>query len=562
MPPSKAGGIRIQYTPFTKDEVIPEDKPTKKDDGFLKVGHKTAVRQSLLRGSIKKFTNYAKNEPRKPRVTFVNSLYPAQPQDGKVVQQHKIEAVDDWFEDTGILGSITFYSLIIYPLCFIATLLAINFGRMTPMMWIMISHTFLVTLCADVYSNYFAWKVMFGATATNGHVDKMKKEGKLPSKPTARRRTNDLRASQMQSLNPTVQQRQDRARVGIVHTSHYHIPFIDFLFYHVFFFRIDWIYNSYTARMRHLLIRYLTKLGYKTAYRWYAHYTPLYEKSAAHQAGALLLESCLMLGLSEVDEDAGIATFKFTNWYVPSDIGVSQILTVKMMLLVVDLQEREVIFAEINGEEWTDMREVLQIVVMSQSIYYHALIHLYSNWWFIEDNTNPLHVYGLYSLLTSSISIYFGDFFKTKESARWMLMKNAIRGIHFHYAADLERFSKYSRTARFLLKGRKIAKKYCTPENMKCTEVGFESFFIACILHNVDHHMAAQCSNPQLSDYEGPHKILGAGWIRSMLDAPHREILVKSSFKNSEIPWIRAMHKELALIDKEYADMCHLGIRF
>lgn len=208
------------------------------------------------------------------------------------------------------------------------------------------------------------------------------------------------------------------------------------------------------------------------------------------------------------------------------------------------------------------MTEVLQIIVMCHSIYYHILIHLYSNWWFIEDPNNPLHVYGLYTLLTNSISIYFGDFFDTKESGRWMFMKNAIRGIHFHYSADLERFSKYSRTARFLLKGRKICKKYCTPENMKCNNVGFESFFIACILHNVDHHMAAKCSSPLMSEHTGPHKILGAAWVRSMLDHPHREILVKSSFKNSEIPWIRRMHKELALVDEEYADMCHLGIRF
>jgi hypothetical protein len=562
--PTKSGGLKIKLTPFIdrKDEAMPTLKPALKDSGRLQTGNKSAVRQSLLRATRRKFTNYAKTSTRKPRVTFVNSLYPTQPQDGQVVEQHKIEAVDDWYEDTGILGVLTMLSLIIYPCCFIATALAINFQKMTPVIWIIISHTFLVTLFADIYSNWFAWKIMFRATTSSGYVQKMRKEGKLPVKPKARRRTNDLRQSQIQSLNPTDQQRRDRASVGIVHASHYHISFIDFLYYHVFFFRIDWIYNTYTSRMRHLLIKYLTKLGWKTAYRWYTYYTPLYEKSVRHQIAALLLESSLMLGLSEVDEDSEIATFKFTNWYVPSDVGVSQILMVKIMVLVVDLQERELIYAEVNGEEWTDMKEVLQITIMCHSIYYHVLIHLYSNWWFIEDSSNPLHVYGLYSLLTNSISIYFGHFFDTKESGRWMFMKNAIRGIHFHYSADLERFSKYSRTARFLLKGRKIAKKYCTPENMKSTKVGFESFFIASILHNVDHHMAAKCSNPLLSEHKGPHKIIGASWIRSMLDHPHREILVKTSFKNSEIPWIRMMHKELSLVDEEYADMCHIGIRF
>lgn len=583
MPPTKSGGMNITLTPFTdvKDEAMPPkapEEPVLKDSDMLQVGgnkspvrqnkilqnkiRQNKIRQTLLRDTKMRLTSSVKSAGRKPRVTFVNSLYPTQPQDGQIVKQLKIEAVDEWYEDTGILGKLTMISLIIYPSCFIATSLATIYGKMTPVLWIIISHTVLVTLFADIYSNWFAWKIMFRATGTSGYVEKMKREGKLPVKPKARRRTNDLRKSQIQSLNPTDQQRSDRASVGIVHASHHHISFIDFLYYHVFRLRMDWIYNTYTSRMRHLFIRFVTKLGWKKAYRWYNHYTPLYEKSVPHQIAALLLESSLMLGLTEVDEDAQIAIFKYTNWYVPSDIGVSQILMVKLMVIVVDLQEREIIYAEVNGEEWTDMQEVLQIVVMCHSIYFHVLIHLYSNWWFIEDPTNPLHVYGVYTLLTNSISIYFGSFFDTKESGRWMFMKNAIRGIHFHYVADLERFSKYSRTARFLLKARKIAKKYCTPTNMKCTKVGFESFFIACILHNVDHHMAAWCSNPLAVEHTGPHKILGASWIRSMLDHPHREIFVKSSFRNSKIPWIRMMHKELSLVDEQYADMCHIGVRF
>jgi len=562
---NKSGGLKIKLTlcDDSNEKLNPPEKPVSNESDNLCVGKsKTAVRQSLLRNSGRNCNDMAKKMNRKPRVTFVNSLYPTQQQAGETVKQHKIEAVDDWFEDFGITGHITMLSLFIYPTCFIATTLAINFNQMTPVLWIIISHTFVVTLVADIYSSWNSWKIMFGATLNGGYVRKMKEEGKLPNKPKARRRTNDLRKSQIQSLNPTEQQRQDRASVGIVHASHYYISFVDFLYYHLFFFRVDWTWNTYTARIRHLLIGLATKLGYKTAYRWYAHYTPLYEKSPRHQSAALLLESSLMLGLTEVDEDEELATFKFTNWYVPAECGVSQVLMVKVMELVVDLKERETIYAEINGEEWKDPIEVLQIIIMCQSIYYHVLIHVYSNWWFIEDKSNPLHDYGIYTLLTNSISIFFGNFFDTKESARWLFMKNAIRGIHFHFTTDLERFSKYSRSARFLLKGRKILKKYCTPENMKTTKVGFEAFFISSILHNVDHYMAARCSNPNLVVHSGPHKVLGASYIRSMLDAPHREILVKSSFKNSKIPWIRMVHKELALVDEEYADMCHIGIRF
>jgi len=532
--------------------------PKKKEEDRLSVTRNVKRRKSLLRNKKQS----SEEEERKPRVTFVNSLYPPPQAAGKRIEQPEILPVDDWYEDTGMTGFLTFFALIIYPTSALVTFAVIWEGMMTPTIWLIISHSFMVTLCADLYSNWYAWKIMFRATHNSGYVEKMKEAKKLPSRPKARRRTNDMRKSQIQGLNPTEQQRKDRASVGIVHASHFHISFVKFLYYHVFFFRIDWIWNAYTARVRHLLICLATKLGYATAYRWYTHYSPLYEKSPRHQGAALLLESSLMLGLTEVNEDANVATFKYTNWYVPAECGVSQILMVNLMTIVVDLEEREIMHAEINGEEWTDMVEVLQIIVMAHSIYYHVLIHLYSNWWFIEDDTNPLHDFGIYTLLTNSISIYFGAFFKTKESGRWMFMKNAIKGIHYHHLGDLERFSKYSRSARFMLKARKIAKKYCTPENMRSDKVGFESFFIACVLHNIDHALASVCSNPEILEHEGPHGVLGSAWVRSMLNNPHREVLVKSAFKEHQIPWIAAMYKELAVVDKEYADYCHIGIRF
>jgi len=531
---------------------------------LLSVQERTLVRQSLIRDSRALFRKSVAQQSQNkiPRVSFVNSLYPKTSAAGEKIEMEEINAVDAWYEDTGILGKIAMWSLFIYVFCILAMIIVINFGYMTVRMYIFISHTFIVTLGIDVFTSYQGWKIMFSATCADGYVAKMKAAGKLPSKPKARRRTNDFRTSQINSLNPTAQQRKDRASVGLIHASHFYISFLDFLYYHQFCFRIDWTWNAYCARLRHLLIDLATHLGYKTAYRWYAHYSPHYDKPIAGQVAALIMDSSLMLGLTEIDEDAQIATFKYTNWWVPSDIGLSQIMEVNVMMIVIDLESRTCIYCEVNGEEWTDIQEILQIVVLCQSIYYHVLIHLYSNWWYVEDPNHPLHAFGVYTLMTTSISVFFGDFFKTKESARWLFMRNAIRGIHYHHRADLERYSKYSRTARFLLKARPVAKKYCTPENMKTDKVGFESFFIACILHSVDHYMAAQCTNPQLSEYCGPHKMLGAAWIHSMLDIPHREIFVKSSFKNSKLPWVRAMHNELAMIDEEYADMCHLGIRF
>jgi len=528
----------------------------------LNVKERTLVRQSLIRDSRathrKTLSMKAKSTP---RMTFMNNHYPTA-KDGQKVEREEVKAVDDWYEDSGILGSIGMMSLFIYPGCFIALILAINFGKMSLAMWIWISHTCILNFIVDIIVNYNCWKVMFGATFADGIVTKVKEKGKLPSKPTARRRTNDMRQSQINPSNPSAQQRKDRATVGIINTSHFYVSFVDFLYYHSFCFRIDWTWNAFGARIRHLLIGFAIRMGYKKAYRWYSNYTHNYDKPIADQVAGLLLETSLMLSLTEVDEDSQMATFKFTNWWLPCDIGNDQIMEVHVLMLVVDLESRSCIYCEVNGEEWTDMNEVLQIVIMAHSLYYHVLIHLYSNWWFVEDPHHPLHAFGVYTLLTNSVSVFFGDFFKTKESARWLLMKNGIRGIHYHHRADLERFSKHSRTARFLLKARVVAKKFCTPENLKCDKIGFESFFIACILHNVDHHMAAELSNPRLAEYKGPHKMIGVGWIKSMLDIPHREIMVKSAFKNSELPWVRAMHAELVKIDAKYADYCHLGIRF
>lgn len=590
-------GLKIKLTPFPENEAvndntIPDPKSMDGGDALgsgtlpplkevrsvkfetktktsaaldtLSAKERTIVRQSLIRDNRATFRKtLAQKAKTAPRVTFINKHY-ASYQTGDEVKQEQVEGVDDWYEDAGFLGSVTMVALFIYLFCIIAVILAINFGKMTVTMWLLISHTFLLTLMADIFVSYQTWKTLFGATSATGFVTKMKAAGKLPSKPTARRRTNDLRKSQMNSLNPSAQQRKEYSKVGIVNTSHHHVSFIDFLLYHTFFFRIDYTINVYSARLRHLLICKAISWGYKTAYRWYTFYTPSYDQPVAEQVAGILLESSMMLGLTEVDEDAQMATFKFTNWWVPCDMDdcVSQLMEVNVMMLVVDLECRSCIYCEVNGEEWTDMNEVLQIVIMAHSLYYHVLIHLYSNWWYVEDPDHPFHAFGIYTLLTSSISIYYGAFFKVKESARWMLIKNAIRGIHYHHRADLERFSKYSRTARFLLKARIIAKKFCTPENLNCDKIGFESFFIASILHNVDHHMAARLSNPYLAEYLGPHKMIGVAWIKSMLDLPHKEYFVRSSFKNSKVPWVRAMYNELAMVDELYADFCHLGIRF
>jgi len=528
----------------------------------LNVKARTLVRQSLVRASRANFRKtLAKKAETAPRMTFMNNHYP-KAQVGEKVEREEVKAVDEWFEDSGILGTIQMLALFIYLGCFLALVLAINFGKMSVTMWIWISHTFVLNFVADIFSSYKTWKVMFGATCADGFVTKVKEKGKLPSKPTARRRTNDMRQSQINPSNPSAQQRKDRATVGIINTSHFYVSFVDFLYYHVFCFRVDWTWNAFGARLRHLIIGLAIKLGYKKAYRWYSMYTPHYDKPIAEQVAGLLLETSLMLSLTDVDEDSQMATFKFTNWWLPCDIGLDQIMEVNVLMLVVDLESRSCIYCEVNGEEWTDMNEVLQIVILAHSLYYHVLIHLYSNWWFVEDPEHPFHAYGVYTLVSNAVSIFFGSFFKKRESARWLLMKNAIRGIHYHHRADLERFSKHSRTARFLLKARVVAKKFCTPENLKCDKIGFESFFIACILHNVDHYMSAELTNPMLSEYEGPHKMIGVGWIKSCLDIPHREIMVKSAFKNSEVAWVRAMHAELAKIDEKYAEYCHLGIRF
>jgi len=587
-------GLKIKLTPFPENEAVNSDNiganngETETSKGLpplleersvkfeenkktyatlssadkLNVKERTLVRQSLIRQSRvqhrKTLSQKAKNAP---RMTFMNNQYPTA-QAGKKVEREEVKAVDDWFEDSGVLGTVNMLALFIYLGCFIVLILAINFGKMSVTMWIWISHTCILNFAVDIFVNYNTWKVMFGATFAQGYVTKMKEGGKLPSKPTARRRTDDMRQSQINPSNPSAQQRKDRATVGIINTSHFYVSFIDFLYYQLFTFRVDWTWNAFGARIRHLLICFAIKMGYKKAYRWYSHYTHNYDKPIADQVAGLLLETSLMLSLTEVDEDSQMATFKFTNWWVPCDIGTDQIMEVNVLMLVVDLESRSCIYCEVNGEEWTDMNEVLQIVIMAHSLYYHVLIHLYSNWWYVEDPNHPFHAFGIYTLLTSSISIYYGEFFKVKESARWMLIKNAIRGIHYHHRADLERFSKYSRTARFLLKARIIAKKFCTPENLKCDKIGFESFFIASILHNVDHHMAARLTNPYLAEYKGPHKMIGVAWIKSMLDLPHKEYFVRSSFKNSKVPWVRAMHNELAMVDELYADFCHLGIRF
>jgi len=505
-----------------------------------------------------------------PRITFINGFYKNQKKEKAATIAEKTQAAErtltappevllyhavDSFSKTlpfvyifHIFGSITWFL----------------WGGLTAGQYVFLNHSLILLLVIDAWTSYDQWLFMFGPERMDA-VAQNKGEGRIPDKPTLRRRTDLHRASQINEANPSTTQMKERSKVGIVNFSHYHLSFFNYFYLFKLRLRFDFVLNAGKNLIRHKIITFLISSGiYEKAFRLYPLYRKHWEKGPRACIGESCLETTIMLGLSELDEIGQTATFKYSNWVACSDIEPDKIMSIDLMVIKVDLKTRMCTYAEVNGEEWTDMKEVLQLQYMLITGYYHPVVHLYANWFYTDNAADPCYHWGLLTLITNSVSFWGGTIaagYDDPEPWRNILIRNALKGLHFHYLEDLQKFCKYSKTGRFLLEARKLCKKHCASQRPG-DEHFYEAFFIASILHNIDHAMMTRVNNPADLTHVGPHGLKSSELIRVMFCVPHDEMFITSSFRKSDIPWVQALYRDLRAIDRTLADNCHLGIRF
>jgi len=506
-----------------------------------------------------------------PRVTFINAFYKDQEKSKADIIGEKNKAVE---EDKTIVPPpdvMLFHAVegfsktlpFVYILHIAGSITYFLWGGLTALEYLFINHSLALLFIIDAYTSYDQWKFMFGPERMDA-VAKSRGEGRIPDKPTLRRRTDLHRPSQINEANPSTSQLSERSKVGIVNFSHYHLSFFNFFYLFKMRLRFDFILNAAKNLIRHKIICFLINSGlYPKAYRYYRLYRPHWEKGPRACIGESCLETTIMLGLSELDEVKRKATFKYTNWIACSNIEPDKIISIDLMTIVVDLDTRMCTYCEVNGEEWKDMREVMQLQYMLITMYYHPLIHLYANWFYTDNAADPCYHWGLLTLITNSVSFWANSLagYDGYEPIRTILLRNTLKGLHFHYLEDLQRFCKYSHTGKFLLEARRLCKKHCANQRPGDDHF-YEAFFIACILHNVDHAMMTRMNNPADLNYVGRRELTSSELMRVLVCEPHDELFITSSFRRSRIPWVQDLYRELKALDQTLADNCHLGIRF
>jgi len=507
-----------------------------------------------------------------PRITFISGFYKNQKQDKDALVKEITERAEDekalapppeviLYHAVDNISKTLPFLYIIHITCSITWFL---YGGISAAQYILINHSLILMLFIDAYTSYDQWLFMFGPERMDA-VAQRKGEGRIPDKPTLRRRTDLHRVSQINEANPSQDQIKERSKVGIVNFSHYHLSFFNYFYLFKMRLRFDFVLNAAKNLIRHKFITFLIESGlYEKAYRLYPLYHKHWEKGPRACIGESCLETTIMLGLSELDEIKQTATFKYSNWVACSNIEPDKIMSIDLMVIKVDLKTRMCTYAEVNGEEWTDMREVLQLQYMLITGYYHPVVHLYANWFYTDNAADPCYHWGLLTLITNSVSFWGGTIaagYDDPEPWRNILIRNALKGLHFHYAEDLRKFCKYSTTGQFLLEARKLCKKHCAKQRPGDDHF-YEAFFIASILHNVDHAMMTRMNNPADLTYVGPHELCSSQLIRVMFCAPHDELFITSSFRKSNIPWVQELYRDLRVINRTLADNCHLGIRF
>jgi len=508
-----------------------------------------------------------------PRITFVSKFYKNQEQEKKdnlskaeqrSAGEEKIMAPPPEVMLYHAVDNFSKALPFVYILHVTGSVTYFLWGGLTAAEYIFLNHSLILLLIIDAWTSYDQWLYMFGPERMDA-VAQASGEGRIPEKPTLRRRTDLHRPSQINEANPSSAQIQERSKVGIVNFSHYHLSFFNYFYLFKLRLRFDFVLNAARNLIRHRIITYLIKSGiYEKAYRLYPLYHKHWEKGPRACIGESCLETTIMLGLSELDENKQTATFKYSNWTACSNIAPDKIMSIDLMIIKVDLNTRMCTYAEVNGEEWTDMKEVLQLQYMLITGYYHPVVHLYANWFYTDNAADPCYQFGLLTLITNSVSFWGGTIAAGYDDPvpwRTILIRNALKGLHFHYMEDLKKFCKYSTTGRFLLEARRLCKKHCAKQRPG-DEHFFEAFFIACILHNVDHAVMTRMNNPADMDYLGPHELTSSELIRVMFCVPHDELFITSSFRRSRIPWVQDLYRDLRQIDRTLADNCHCGIRF
>merc|ERR1711970_1393959 len=81
-------------------------------------------------------------------------------------------------------------------------------------------------------------------------------------------------------------------------------------------------------------------------------------------------------------------------------------MSIDLMIVEVDLKTRMCTYAEVNGEEWTDMNEVLQLLFQTITMYYHAVIHTYSNRFYTSNPADSCYTNGILTLITNGVSFW------------------------------------------------------------------------------------------------------------------------------------------------------------
>ena len=330
--------------------------------------------------------------------------------------------------------------------------------------------------------------------------------------------------------------------------------------------RFDYILNDIWRLGVHLMRQRALQAGHTGARRWAPLYAPFWEEPD-RQVAELILETTLCMGITACRTDPGtghrVATFTFSDWHCPAGPHLAnEVLVVDRFEVEVDLQERRAVAAHLNGEPINTGRDALTIAFMAVSFYYHTVLHAFANWACVPNHPDPvLSNAATYTMAMNGQAWYAGIVCQQDPlQMRRALTYNATRGFHRHGTGSLHReLVQHSRASAFYMQARQVVLDVLTEHRI---EIDPEAFFLMSVLHSVDHHYIAACTDP--TDLHTPllGSYRGGEWTRVLFVRPLTPIFANTRLSNARTPWARDLYQRLQAVDPHYADLVDTCIRY
>jgi len=335
--------------------------------------------------------------------------------------------------------------------------------------------------------------------------------------------------------------------------------------YYKFTLRLDYLLNDIWRSAVHQARKSMLSRGLRAARSWSSLYQPCWEH-VDRQLAELVIESSLMLGLTETWSDRAsghtYGRFVYSDWLCPASPRFrDEAVQIDRFEVVVDLDRRRAIGAEVNGRQIGAGQDALVLADLCVSVNFHTILHAYANRACVPNHPDPILASAAVFTAAMNAQAWHAGYFAMTVATRFrrVLERNSRHGMFAHGSgAMMRQIVRYSRTGAFLVEARKATMAVLREHRV---DVDPEAYFLMSVLHSVDHHVIAAAVDP-VNLHSGLLGYGGMEWIRVLFQEPLRPIFADTRISSQNTGWVADLYKRLSAIDPWYADRVDYCIRY